>query len=367
MTNTPPPIMPDRHRLGRLPHLVQWLLLIGGSLVLSVLLHDADVPAALLLGPMIVGIVLGTNGTTVAVPKSVYLGAQSVLGTMVGGAMTAGIVTSFLHDWPLVVGVTLLTLVVSSALGWLLCVKQVLPGTAGIWGAYPGAASAMVIMAEAFGADARLVAFMQYVRVVIVVAVASTVAGFSVDPALAGAAHEWFTPFDIGDFALTLALAAALSIIGVVSRLPSGALLLPIIVVAVLSITGMVDIVLPEWFLGLTYAVIGATIGLRFTPAVLRHATFALPKILLAIFVLIAFCAGISVLLVVFMDVDPLTAYLATSPGGLDSVAIIAASTNVDLSFILVIQSARFFMILLFGPSLARMVARRTRHMPKSS
>ena len=60
------------------------------------------------------------------------------------------------------------------------------------------------------------------------------------------------------------------------------------------------------------------------------------------------------------MDVDPLTAYLATSPGGLDSVAIIAASTNVDLSFILVLQATRFFMVLALGPPLARLIARRT-------
>jgi uncharacterized membrane protein AbrB (regulator of aidB expression) len=43
-------------------------------------------------------------------------------------------------------------------------------------------------------------------------------------------------------------------------------------------------------------------------------------------------------------------------------VAIIAASTNVDLSFILVLQATRFFMVLLFGPPLARLVARRTAH-----
>lgn len=348
-----------------MPHLLQWGLLIGISLVLSVILHDADIPAALLLGPMIVGIAMGTNGATIAMPKPIYLGAQSVLGCMVGGSMTAGIITSFMHDWPLVLGVTALTLIASSFLGWILCIKQVLPGTAGIWGSSPGAASAMVIMAEAFGTDARLVAFMQYVRVVIVVAVASSVANFWVDPALAAAnPHQWFTAFDIGDFGITLAIAVILCIVGAKSRLPSGPLLVPMIVVMVLSITGMVDIVLPEWFLGLTYAVIGWMIGLKFTPAVLRHAAYALPKILISIFVLIAFCAGISVLLVIFMDVDPLTAYLATSPGGLDSVAIIAASTNVDLSFILVLQATRFFMVLLFGPPLARMVAKRTAQFP---
>jgi uncharacterized membrane protein AbrB (regulator of aidB expression) len=40
----------------------------------------------------------------------------------------------------------------------------------------PGAATVMMVMVEAYGADFRLVAFMQYLRVVLVAAVASVVA-----------------------------------------------------------------------------------------------------------------------------------------------------------------------------------------------
>ena len=59
------------------------------------------------------------------------------------------------------------------------------------------------------------------------------------------------------------------------------------------------------------------------------------------------------------LGIDPLTAYLATSPGGMDSVAIIAAAAqNVDISFVMALQSARFLVVLLVGPSVARLVAR---------
>ena len=43
--------------------------------------------------------------------------------------------------------------------------------------------------------------------------------------------------------------------------------------------------------------------------------------------------------------VDPLTAYLATSPGGSDSIAIIAASTNVDVSFVMAMQTVRMLAV----------------------
>jgi uncharacterized membrane protein AbrB (regulator of aidB expression) len=55
---------------------------------------------------------------------------------------------------------------------------------------------------------------------------------------------------------------------------------------------------------------------------------------------------------------DPLTAYLATSPGGADSVAIIAASSNVDVPFVMTMQMARFVVLLILGPTMARFISK---------
>ncbi|MGO8005995.1 AbrB family transcriptional regulator, partial [Rhizobium ruizarguesonis] len=44
-----------------------------------------------------------------------------------------------------------------------------------VWGSSPGGASATVLMSEASGADARLVAFLQYLRVVFVAVGASVI------------------------------------------------------------------------------------------------------------------------------------------------------------------------------------------------
>jgi uncharacterized membrane protein AbrB (regulator of aidB expression) len=63
---------------------------------------------------------------------------------------------------------------------------------------------------------------------------------------------------------------------------------------------------------------------------------------------------------------DPLTAYLATSPGGLDTVAIIASSSNVDVSFIMAMQTTRLVVVLLLGPPLARYLADRATKPPPS-
>ena len=123
---------------------------------------------------------------------------------------------------------------------------------------------------------------------------------------------------------------------------------------------GLLTIELPPWLLAISYALVGWSIGLRFTRPILAHAARALPRVLAAILALIAACGGLAALLVV-AGIDPLTAYLATSPGGADSVAIIAASTPVDLPFVMAMQTARFLVVLFVGPHIARFVADRTR------
>ena len=79
----------------------------------------------------------------------------------------------------MVLAVLLMTLAASGLSGFLLVRYSDLPGPTGARGSSPGGASAMVVMAADYGADARLVAFMQYLRVLFVATAAATVARIS--------------------------------------------------------------------------------------------------------------------------------------------------------------------------------------------
>jgi membrane AbrB-like protein len=212
-------------------------------------------------------------------------------------------------------------------------------------------------MAEAYGADARLVAFMQYLRVAAVAAVASIVArvcGLSVSHA--GPEVTWFPSISWSSLMATLALATLGPLLAHKLRIRSGAFLLPLVLGLVLTHLGWLVIELPPWLLVLTYAVIGWSIGLRFTRPLLLHATKALPRVLACILTLIALCAVLAGVLVVVARVDPLTAYLATSPGGADSVAIIAAASKVDVPFVLAMQTTRLAAVIFLAPLITRLV-----------
>jgi len=241
-------------------------------------------------------------------------------------------------------------------LGWTLTRLRVLPGTSAIWGSAPGGAAAMTVMSEAHGADIRLVAFMQYLRVLCVTTVASLVASTAGDGHRA-AAMVWFPPVDGLSFAETLALVALGLIAAKTFHIRAGALIVPLIVGGVLSNMGMIRIELPPWLLAASYALLGWAIGLRFTRESITHAARALPRVLASVLALIAACAGVGQILVKMAGVNPLTAYLATSPGGIDAVAIIATDSNVDVPFILSMQFARIMIVLATGPWLAQVLA----------
>jgi uncharacterized protein len=117
-------------------------------------------------------------------------------------------------------------------------------------------------------------------------------------------------------------------------------------------------ITLPPWLLAIAYALVGWSIGFRFTREIVLYAGRQVPRMLASIFTLIAMCGGLAFALHEAAGTDALTAYLATSPGGADAVAIIAASSPVDVPFVMAMQIGRLLIVILIGPSLARMIAR---------
>lgn len=340
---------------------VQWAVMLLLSGIFVAVLEAAGLPAALLLGPMVAAIVVAAGQGTLRVPRVPFFMAQAVIGCMIARSITPEIIGTMAQDWPLFAGVIFSVIASSALIGLLLTRWRVLPGTTAVWGSCPGAASAMTLMAEAFGADVRLVAFMQYLRVVLVTVVASIVARIWVTPAPGhAAATDWLGAVQWLPFAETMALAAAGAFIAPLLRIPAGPMLVPMVAGALLHGSGTMTIELPPLLLAASYAVVGWSIGVRFTRPILVHALRALPRVTASILALIAICGGFAWVLTWTAGIDPLTAYLATSPGGADSVAIIAASSNVDVPFVMALQTMRFLVVLFVGPSLSRFIARRT-------
>lgn len=297
--------------------ILQWFLLFLLSLLISLIFLYLHLPAAMLLGPMIAGIVLSLRGSTLQLPRGIFLAAQAILGCMIAQNLTGSILTTLALYWPVVLLVLLVTLLSSAIVGWLLVRYSSLPGNTGAWGSSPGGAAAMVAMAQDYGADIRLVAFMQYLRVLFVAGAAVLVTRLILGDSAAAVSQQviWFPPLS-GNLLTTLLLAIVAGIAGRLMRIPSGTMLLPMLAGALLHSQGIIEIELPEWLLAVAYMAIGWRIGLGFDRQVFFMALRPLPQILLSIFALMAICAAMAWGMAYYMQIDFMTAYLATSPGG---------------------------------------------------
>lgn len=350
----------------RSPMTLRWCLMLGLSAALILLLEWLNIPAAILMGAMLAGIVFSVLGRPVKVSKPLFALAQAVVGAMIARAIPLSVFREMVHQWPLFLGSIFSVIAISLVLGWLLARFKVLPGSTAIWGSSPGGASAMTLMAESFGADVRLVAFMQYLRVVVVVLIATLVSRFwgGLESVPAPQPQPFFPTLAAGDFAMTLGLIALGFGLARLLRLPAGPMLITLVLGVVMQDSGLSPIVLPPWLLLIAWTLVGWSIGLRFTREILHHVARAFPRVLLSILSLVLLCCGLAWGLVHFAGIDPLTAYLATSPGGADSMAIIAADGQVDMPFVMAMQTGRFLIVLMVGPPLSRFVARRLEPAP---
>jgi len=262
-------------------------------------------------------------------------------------------------DWLPVLLVTVATLALSLAAGLVLRLQRGISPVTGAFSMIAGGASGIVAMAHDLGADERMVAVLQYLRVLLITAlmpvVATVVYGASADGgsgADGGGAANW---------AVGLLLTAGCSVVGLavgrLVRLPVAALLGPMVAAAALDISGIgPGVAVPGLVESAAFLVIGLQVGITFTQESLRTIGRALPLALAVLTGLVAASAGLGAVLAAATGVSALSGYLATTPGGIFAVLATASDTGADTTFVLAVQVLRLFVMLLSAPLVARML-----------
>ncbi len=339
----------------------QWLALVALSVVLIAILEALRLPGGIMIGAMLAAIVVAIADGRIRMPATPVVAVQGVVGFMIASTIPPTILSDLGRDWPLLLIGLVGVIVGATGIGIALMRRGLLPGATGVWGMAPGASTPMILMADANGADARLVAVMHKVRTLIVVALAAIVASLSAPHVVAaGAAVKtgWFPPVAWGWLLVTLTLAVGSAFFASWLRVFTGPMLVAMGVAVVLQGVGWIKIELPPWLLAVAYAIVGWTVGLGFTLPIIWYALRSLPLIIASTVALILYCGALGAVLVAVGGIDPLTAYLATSPGGADSIAIIAASTTVDMRFVMAMQITRLVVVMLIAPAFSRWVVR---------
>jgi membrane AbrB-like protein len=347
--------------LHTLPPALQWFGLILMAGFVGQLLKYWQIPAALFLGPMLVAIGFGVSGASIRMPKVAFQLGQGAVGVLVAHSMTMAVLMTAMQSWHVMVFATVLTVLLSAVVGLALVRFGGIAGSTAAWGTSPGAASAMVAMSEDYGADSRVVATMQYVRVVCVVMIGALVSRLIGVEGGGTDAHSRDIAIE-GLNLLNFALSLGVIVFGILvaSRIPAGALMGPLLIGGALQLSGLLQITLPTWMLALAYGAIGSYVGLRFDRQTIGYVWRRLPAMILGSLLLIVLCALSAWLIAVMLNKDFLSVYLATSPGGLDAMAIIAIDTHSDVGFVLAMQTLRLIGVILTGAFFARQIIRMT-------
>lgn len=342
-----------------------WALLIGSTAVVTVGMRVAHVPAALMLGPMAAGIAVAMYRPGAQLPRGATAVAQALLGCLIAHAMSPPLLLALAPHWPVLLGMNLLLMLGILGLGIVATRMRWLPGTVGIWGMSPGGAAAMVMLSEAYGSDKRLVAVMQYLRLLCaalaVIMIGSLLGTPHVDePAvtLPGATGtDWFPPLDLLALVTTIVLATAGVVLSLLLRKPTLVVFVPIFAGIAVQSAGWAAPEVPPLASAAAFTIIGWHIGLSFTRASLLHSARLMPRILVGIAAILALCALLSPLFAKLTHVNFLTAYMALNPGGVDVVMIMGASIAVDLPLIMAMQISRLLMVISISPLLSRLAA----------
>lgn len=334
-------------------------LVAAGAVAVAVVLGLLHVPDAALFGGLIAGLVRAlSRPARIAVPRAANAAAQAVIGVSIGALVQLSTLTELGRHWLPVVLVTLGTLLLSLGAGVLLRLQPGITPVTGAFSMIAGGASGITAMARDLGADERMVAVLQYLRVLLIVVLmpltASAVYGAASAAGSGGAAGGPGWPvgvlFTVGCCVVGYALAR-------VAHVPVGALLGPMVVAAVVDLTGLSHGAQAPGFLqNAAFLVIGLQVGVSFTRESLRTVGRALPAALAIIVALIVACAGLGLLLSAATGAGELDAYLATTPGGMYAVLATATSNGADATFVLAVQVLRLFVMLLSAPLLARLL-----------
>jgi membrane AbrB-like protein len=293
------------------------------------------------------------------VPRWGRIASLAVVGGVLASAFSPSVLPLISRHWLPVALVISGTLVLSLGAGLLLPAVVRLDRKTAALGTLPGAASGMLAMSDPLGADARLVALMQYTRVVVVVIAATLVGRFGLaagtgsmpapGPQPAPGSAELLIHNDVTTYALTALVAGLGAWAGTRFRLPAGALLGPLILGILLKELGVMHLAWPQGIPQAAYLLLGLWVGLLFDGDSVKQAGRLLPVVLASAIGLVVACAALGWALSAFTGIDGITAYLATTPGGIDSVAIVALGSGADAPLVLAVQMLRLLAVILAG------------------
>lgn len=351
---------------GRIPESwLRWSIVAPASVGLGWVLDRAGVPAAWIIGAIAASAAMALiTSQELTVNQHVYAISRGFIGVLAAlplTTMSLGVLAAYV---PVGVIVALVTVGLGITGGLLIHRAQprVVSRETGILSMLPGGASMMPVLADSLGANFRYVALTQYLRLLTVSISLPFIVGFFSTAGQASGqldqpASQWWA------IALIVAVAVVGEPLGKLVHLPVPSVMGPLVLTVIISaiLGGDVSLQPPEPFRVLAFLTIGWVCGGGLSVPALRHFAVQLPATVTYIVAVIGLCALTAWPLTRLLGITYFEAYLATSPGALETVLALGADGGAGPA-VVALQLVRLIVVLAIAgylPQLIRLFTRR--------
>ena len=322
------------------------------GLVGTLLFLWATLPVPWMLGAMSFAVIAALAGLKVGVPKPLRNVALAIVGSMIGTAFSPAIL-DHLSTWLAVIIYNYLYLITVIGAGTIffskICRQDV---TTAFFSSSPGGLMEMPFLCEAVGGEARFVAMVHSVRVVIVVLVVPIYIRFAEAASFGTTGDVPRLTADLAaiDAMILLASAAVGYLIAKQLRIPAAALVGPMLASVIVHLFGWTEAKPPEGVFSLAQLVVGVSIGGYFVGVSILSLKRITAYSLVWTMILLLIAGGFAYLGSYILDVDFNVLLLALSPGGQAEMALVALFMGIEVPLIATVHIFRSMSIYAIAP-----------------
>jgi uncharacterized protein len=337
-------------RSAQLP-LIGALLL---ALIAAQLCVWLDTPLPWMIGPLFSTAAACMLGAPLHAPIHVRAAGQWAIGTALGLYFTAPVIAALVSysGW-ILLGV-LFALALGAAGGRMLQRLSGVDRNTAFFAMAVGGASEMATQGERHGANVGRVAAAHSLRIMMVVGIIPFMirwwGGHGLGPGLdlfvPGAAQVHYGPL------LMLVLLTCLGALALMRLdVPNAWVIGPLLVAIALTAGGVHLSRLPEWMIRAGQVFIGVSLGTRFTPSFVHTAPRFLASCAVCSLAMMLVAAAFGLGLAALGGINPGTAILATSPGGIAEMSLTARVLHLGVPIVTAFHVSRMVaVVLLIGP-----------------
>ena len=346
-----PAAPPCRHSAAR------QILALAIGLVSALLAARLHMPLPWMLGAMLGTTVAAMAGAPVRAPATIRPAVIPVIGVLLGSSLRPQVLAAA-AGWAPSLIVLPVFLAVAATLGGTLYrrVGGYDPVTA-FFAAMPGGLNDMILIGGAMGGDERRIALAHAVRILLAVTMIGLFFGLVLGASSTGSGGRWTALGALTPVEMAWLAAAALvgGILGRITRMPAGGILMPMILSGGLHLTGIVTLPPPSLLVILAQVVMGTTVGARFAGVRLAEIR---RDILLGIgsTAIVVTATALFSTLIFWLTGLPLSqAFLGYAPGGLTEMSLIALALGEDVAYVSVLHTTRIVLVIVAAPLIFRL------------